>query len=380
MKEHAFFFELIDVMVSHRQSLSSAPSPQEWEAVFSQVKNQTLMGVLFAAVQKLPPEQRPPKQVLLPWYMYTEKIKQRNLQMNRAAADLIARFASEGMRSVVLKGQGVSLYYPEPLLRMPGDIDLWMEGEMKQVLRFLRKRFEVGIVFYHHAQAEILREMEVEVHYRPSFFMNPFRNRRLQRWFLEQKPAQFGHLVRIPPQLLSSPGKEETDGAQERYMAVPTRDFNAVYLLHHIFRHFVTEEGIGFRQLADYYYCLLTPGDNQAVRKDLERLHLTGFAASVMYVLQKVFHLGEDKLLVPPDPQRGEFLLKEILLAGNFGQTDARRAKHPNGNKIQTTLGHFRRDMRFGRFYFEESFFDIPFRFWIFLQRRLRWNNPSWPK
>lgn len=380
MKEHAFFFELIDVMVSHRQSLSSPPSPEEWEAIFSQVRNQTLIGVLFAAVQKLPPEQRPPKKVLFPWFMISEKIKQKNRQMNRATANLMERFAAEGFRSAVLKGQGVALYYPEPLLRMSGDIDLWMEGGMKRVMKFLRERFKVGIVYYHHAEADILPDVDVEVHYRPSFFMNPFRNRRLQRWFFEQMPEQLEHLVSFSPQLLFEPGEEGADEARERCIAVPTRDFNAVFLLHHIFRHFVTEEGIGFRQLADYYYCLLAPGDNQAVRRNLERLHLSSFAASVMYILQKVFHLDEAKLLVPADPKKGEFLLQEILLAGNFGKTDARRAKQCCGNKIETTLEHLKRDVRFGRFYFEETIFDVPFRFWIYLHRRLRWERPSWPK
>ena len=55
-------------------------------------------------------------------------------------------------------------------------------------------------------------------------------------------------------------------------IACPTRDFNAVFLLIHIYRHFF-DEGIGLRQLMDYYYCIIRDGDNRYVVNLLKSSH-----------------------------------------------------------------------------------------------------------
>lgn len=38
-----------------------------------------------------------------------------------------------------------------------------------------------------------------------------------------------------------------------------------------------------------------------------------------MWVLKEIFHLEDELLVCIPNKARGEFLLKEILLGGNFG-------------------------------------------------------------
>ena len=48
------------------------------------------------------------------------------------------------------------------------------------------------------------------------------------------------------------------------------------------------------------------------------------FCQALMYVLQEVFGLQADRMICLPDAQEGQFLLSEILQAGNFGHADER--------------------------------------------------------
>lgn len=95
-----------------------------------------------------------------------------------------------------------------------------------------------GGIRYHHIGAPQINGVDVEAHFRPLFLDSPFRNWRLQRWFLDN--AQFGlHDAKVADAVLP----------------VPTVSFNAVYQLCHIYRH-LFDEGIGLRQLLDYYFVL----------------------------------------------------------------------------------------------------------------------------
>ena len=48
----------------------------------------------------------------------------------------------------------------------------------------------------------------------------------------------------------------------------------------------------------------------------------------MMYVLRTVFGIDERYLLCPASEKDGEYLLSEIMEAGNFGKFDSRRKHH----------------------------------------------------
>ena len=81
------------------------------------------------------------------------------------------------------------------------------------------------------------------------------------------------------------------DGIGE--IAIPTMAFIVVYLLTHLCHHFF-DEGIGMRQIIDYYY--VVTNDELLVIKDtlqreLKHLGLWKFAGAVMYVLHEALGL-----------------------------------------------------------------------------------------
>lgn len=61
------FFELIRVALGNAVSLSHKPSDKEWQQLYGMAKKQSLVGICFAAIQRLQEETRPPEMLCLTW-------------------------------------------------------------------------------------------------------------------------------------------------------------------------------------------------------------------------------------------------------------------------------------------------------------------------
>ena len=146
----------------------------------------------------------------------------------------------KGFRTCILKGQGNALMYPNAYSRIPGDIDIWVEGGDKRVISFVRSISPHEKACYHHIEFPSYKGVEVEVHYRPSFLLCFWHNRKLQKYYESVKDEQFSHQVML---------------GEQGEVAIPTVEFNLIFQLTHIYAHLMNE-GIGLRQLLDYYYVL----------------------------------------------------------------------------------------------------------------------------
>ncbi len=324
------FFELIQITLGNREDLTSIPTEKEWRGLYQMAVKQSLVGVLFSAIQKSNegnPAVKPPKALFYKWLGSVNQIEQANKKVSQAANQLFRIFKNGGLRCCVLKGQGLSLLYPEPLRRQSGDIDLWVEGSREKTLLFLNEKyFGIGKIVVHHVDVRIIHGVETEIHFIPSYTYNPFRYRKYKKFFREEAAKQFAHYD------------------QKMGFAYPTNQFNAVYLLLHIFRH-VFNEGIGLRQLLDYYYVLLKMTDEERkwAYEKLRWLGLEKFTASIMFVLQKVFLLENKYLLCQPSEKYGQFIMEEIFQGGNFGRYSDRYQKAHSSNSLNLYLMNVKR-------------------------------------
>ena len=167
-------------------------------------------------------------------------LEKANVRLNDAAILVSEWFRKKGFRTCILKGQGNALMYPNPYSRTPGDIDIWVEGEDKRVISFVRSISPHEKACYHHIEFPSYKGVEVEVHYRPSFLLCFWHNRKLQKYYEKVKEVQFLHRVKL---------------GEQGEVAIPTAEFNLIFQLTHIYAHLMNE-GIGLRQLVDYYYVL----------------------------------------------------------------------------------------------------------------------------
>ena len=127
MENKSLFFELLQVVIGNRLGLSRVPTPEEWEEIYEMSKKQSLAGIAFAGVERLPQEQMPPGKRIRQWAVKAEKIREHNAKVSEDCRVISRFFEENGFDCVILKGQGNFAYYPEWLqgLRSAGDIDVW---------------------------------------------------------------------------------------------------------------------------------------------------------------------------------------------------------------------------------------------------------------
>lgn len=337
------FFELIQVALGRCESISCSPSPKQWTMLYNLAEKQAVLGVCFKAVKEMAGSV--PQSLYIKWLAMAAKIQQRNEEMNRKCADVYEAIHKEGFGCVVLKGQGVARYYmlrneslelganSFGMLRQSGDIDVWLWKEglslkenRKEVIRFARTIQSDATGAEHHVGVEWM-DTEVELHYEPAYFCNPFANRRFRKWFCEYDKSLF---------LLSENG-----------FCVPDAEFNRVFLLAHAFRHYLSE-GLGLRQVMDYYFLLKAGEHSIAHNSDvmIKKLGMARFEKALLWVIGYVFE-GKDS---EDGRKYGKMLLRHIMDGGNFGKhkVSTIASRHTHIGRFINQLAH---DIRLIRYY-----------------------------
>lgn len=322
----------------------------DWEKLLEFGKRQCIRGVLLHGIQKLPEDAPHPVFPILRRFLSVSiNIKNGNIQAYRDAVALTHLFHEEtGYESVVMKGQANALRYPDPYIRESGDIDLWTTASTKELIRWARRHNPKAAIEYHHIDFKEFKT-PVELHYVPSFMGNLFYEWRMRRWFKKEKPRQFGNKATLP------------HGLGEIYVLEPS--FDCVFQLSHMMHHFFFE-GIGFRQVIDFYYLLSAmPQDDGSIMTTVKWLNMRKFTAAVMFVLREILGMAEDKLLCPPDEKLGMLFLNEILSAGNFGYHDSRYNFRGLSRWEQYKL-ETRRNLHFAKEFPAEVVFGRPLSRW----------------
>ena len=412
LKQLQIFFDFLRFCIGSAKEIPGSLKEVDWKELYAIAKKQCLVGVLFDGIKKLPAEHvGMKKELLLQWMAESQMLEKVNVRLNDAAIQVSEWFRKKGFRTCILKGQGNALMYPNPYSRTPGDIDIWVEGGDKRVISFVRSISPHEKACYHHIEFPSYKGVEVEVHYRPSFLLYFGHNRRLQKYYGMVKDEQFSHRVML---------------GEQGEIAIPTVEFNLIFQLTHIFSHLMNE-GIGLRQLVDYYFVLcdfykvyqnfsnpsvslskgsstfspspsssgsgdvtallgarnryaLRLADHQrstpdcagwdrlgVLQKELKELGLWKFAGGIMYIMQEVFGMPASRLIIPPNEKYGKFVLNEVLEAGNFGRHDARNrfGRSQLGHNLQRVY----RDMRLVKFFPAEALCEPLFRTWHFFWR-----------
>lgn len=359
------FFELIRIAIGTQERLSRTPSAKEWKRLFKMAERQRLLGVCFYGVKKVAspdygdeaspqpsPEGKGESKISIPGELYdywlgtAALIQQQNQKVNRQCVEVQEKIEKEGFRTYIMKGQGNAVLYKDndddydhdrnslALLRQAGDIDIYLEGGFKKVMDFVNRTYPTNEVNELEIHYHCLKDTEVEIHYRPFIMRNPFRNRKLQQFFLSENEACFNNKVTLPKDVGT--------------ITVPTPKFNIIHQMAHIYLHLFTE-GIGLRQVMDYYFVLQSrsPTPNPSLHSEgnledtLRELGLTKFAQALMWVLMHVFECNNDYdynndlswrerypwMFAEPNEKDGRFLLGEIMRAGNFGKFDDRLSR-----------------------------------------------------
>lgn len=349
-----------------KTDLSIVVAKIDWRQLYSFATKQTIIGICFDGIERLGKEysnglkQNPiERELLMTWMGKAQQIRRQNMNVNMVASKLYSMLREDGLRCSILKGQGNALMYPNVYSRNPGDIDVWVNASREQITEYAKKHFEIGDdIRCHHIETSV-DGVPVELHFFPCTMNNPIYNARLQIWFKRNADLQCSNVVSLP------------DGIEE--IAIPTTAFNVVYQLTHLYHHFF-DEGIGMRQIIDYYFVLVKREERRvknqvALQRELKYLGLWKFARAVMYVLHEALGLSEEKMIAPMDEKRGKLLLAEILNGGNFGQYFTKYGHFTQQGMAKKYFLKIWRNMHFVRYYPAEALSEPIFRTWHFFWR-----------
>ena len=363
------FFSLLRVALGTSTDPIQPMKPEEWLAVYEMSRKQSICGLLFLGLNKhydsTEIQNLGLKRYLrLKWLsaaMTLEKVYQRNLDDCKKLDEFFHR---EGIPYCIFKGQALHRYYGnEAKTRHYGDIDVWTPTiSVPKFADLLNTRGISHTVKYAHTVFTYGKGTIIEVHHKPAFFRHPGRNHRLQEWLKDQ----FSHCTR-----------------NDNGLMVPSVDFDLVYLMIHIYHHFMFE-GIGIRQYVDYFYLLrhlqAQAQTSEAERQRIEakranamatfkRLGMLRFVAGSMQVIHETLGLEAEALLCPPDAKAGKTILHEIVCGGNFGKYD-KRYPRKTSNILARGFQSLRRRVTLMRFGVGETLVSPFWSLWQIAWRR----------
>lgn len=403
------FFELIRVALGKQKCLSRNPSAKEWKRLFKMAEWQRLLGICFYGVKKIAsplpsPEGKGESNISIPGELYdywlgtAALIQQQNQKVNKQCVEVCNKLQEARFKCSILKGQGIAQLYNEGrktkderldesnflgMFRQSGDIDVWVDGGMKKAMAWAKQEYGDVEFDYINAHLPMYKDTEVELHWRVQSLDNLWKNKKLQRWLEEHKEELLNTTEVLPDGVGSIP--------------VPSPTFNSFYVLLHCYHHMFTE-GLGLRQVMDYYFVLQsrrptpTPSLNSEgnLETTLREFGMLKFAKAMMWVLQHVFeenNVDEERrtknedtkdnwrerypwMIVEPDENEGRFLLKELMLNGNFGHFDKRIKKVSKNKKIQSVWANFQHSLHVAKHYPSESFWSPIWIVWHFMWKR----------
>lgn len=285
------------------RDLDSFPSMtgKDWKSVLESARKQTVTGLLYQGISHLPKGYPLPQNLLFLLIAEIDRIEKEGRQVQETARALTEEFEASGLYPVVMKGPAVAAFYPQPLLRECGDIDLYFPPE----------EFDKAVAL----AGDVIPAPDGSVHYKRDGIV------------IDQHRQYFDIHSRVLPE-------------------VPSPEATLLMLSGHILKHCMGV-GIGLRQLCDMAMAYKALGvESERLRACFRDAGLERWSRLLFSFLHT--YLGAEPLYDKlPDP---EPLLKIVREGGNFGHhSQAREAslyKSPLRRKLGTA-GLFLRRLPF---------------------------------
>ena len=210
----------------------------EWTKLYALARKQGVLALAFDGLMRLFEVDKElaksfPMPLKLQWINAVVQIEQRYNTSRDVCADLAAKWAEQGIKTLCLKGMAFSTYYPEPSHRECGDFDCYLFDDYAKGNAIARELgAKVDESMYKHSEM-IFRKVMVENHR----FIVAVRN---------------GKKTKSLHALLDSLARtEERTQLFDTKIEMPSAMFNAIFLNYHSLTHFLSE-GIRLRHLLDW--------------------------------------------------------------------------------------------------------------------------------
>ncbi len=297
--------------------------PTNWNQILKLATQQTLQGLVSVAIEKLPRHLAPTRIETLKLHQTVAKNRQLYAQHTKALAKIIELAKQAGAtHPVLLKGLGLGLNYPDPTLRMCGDIDLYVGSKHYDKLQsLLLKELKIPKsenISAHHFAVNIIGT-PIEIHQYPTDPNNiAFNSNKFISWCTQQLEGE--QLRRV-----------EIEGVE---VYLPPYNFDFIYIFYHSWRHLLTG-GVGLRQLCDwgcYVSKFADKFDKTEIRRVIELLKLQTPISIFASIAVNELGVDPNKFadIAHTNHKHYNKALNKIWEGGNFGSY----------NKIRETKSH----------------------------------------
>lgn len=312
------FIELMQVAMGKKVALTVVPSREEWDEIFLLAVGGSVEGVCFQGIVKLAElfggdyrELNISGDTFQQWATISYSIAERNKIVTKQCLLLQRKMGEQGFATAIIKGQALQGFYGSlGEYRKPGDIDVWVDSTDEKVLDYVLKLTPTKEFDWKHTHFNAFRDTPVELHWIPSVSANPIVNHKLLDYYKQQAPMQCHNAT--------------VDAGDNPILAIPDALFNSVYLLIHMYSHYVYER-MNVRQLMDYYFVLKTDmvqQNREEIVLLLKQFGLYSFARLAMSMMKVMFDIDNSLLLCEPCSSVGNqslcdlFYKKELTSSG----------------------------------------------------------------
>ena len=306
------FFALVKAGLWEQNVQLSQYGKIDFKEVYRLSQEQSVVGLVAAGLEHVT-DYAVPKDVVLNFVGASLQLEQRNRSMNQFLEQLQGWINEEGIKAILVKGQGVAQCYEKPLWRAAGDIDLILDSEnyekAKSLLKPLAKEVAEENTLTKH-QALTIQGFDVELHGRMPFLLS----KRVDAIIDEiiDKTTKYGQV--------------RTWTFKNSDIALPAVDNDVILVFTHFLHHFFIE-GVGLRQICDW--CRLLWTYRTEINVDLLKQRLLKMSLMTEW---KVFaSLAVETLEMPLDAMpfydsqfksKGERVLNRVLKSGNMGHNN----------------------------------------------------------
>lgn len=298
-KNGTYFLQLLAAFLKGEKP--SAPDNVDWNQVFELSRIHFLSGAVYLSIQKLPGEQRPPKEILKRFTSAFYNTLMRSERQNALIEETATKLSEMEIPHIFIKGAVLRKYYSVAEMRTLGDIDLMIYHEdqckadaaLKEIGCILKSK---GGDDRHYVKDDLL----MEVHYK------------VNDKHIRTGSGRMGYFDRMWEHA-SAVGGGFTYELEENYQLI--------YLISHIAKH-LYNYGCGVRMLADIAVILdhdCGRLDFDSVFSELKKIGLDVFALHIFALCKRCFNVPDTVPIAEMTETDYRKVMDYILEGGTFG-------------------------------------------------------------
>jgi len=302
----SLFYELMQVSIGQLDCLSRGPSPEEWQQLYATSQRQAVTGVCYRGVEKLFEfGLRAPQDISIDWMSEAEEIRLANTIVEKRCATLQKRLIERKIHTSVLLGQGIAHCYDEELqeLRQPSGIDVYVDCGKEKAVKFVSQTGQSTVRHNNHVVwLDKWEDTQVRVLLQVAHSRNPFSNKALQRWFMQNRAMLFDN---------------------SKGLLMPAEGLHLVYVLHSLHENMLYGH-VDMRMFMDCFVILkkceghtISFSEGMTLENVMKLLGLGTFARGIMWIMQRVFKADSKLLPIEPSQEEGEFILHQVMEGRN---------------------------------------------------------------